>query len=82
MPFARALCDVVYYYLSEERTTRLVRVLSEAGAPGVAFDEAISEALGMCCLITRFCSILRQGADVSQWQHAESFTAGYGLVRY
>lgn len=51
MAFARALCVVVDYYLSEDRATRLVRVLADA--PGAAFDKVIDEALGRCCLAER-----------------------------
>ena len=52
MPFARALCVVVDYYLSEGRAARLASILSQAGAPSAAFDDAFGEAIGERHLLT------------------------------
>lgn len=77
MPFARALCIVVDYYLSEGREVRFAHMLSQAGAPGVAFDEAIGEALGWFHSLPRSETLLRDRAGTSQWRHTESLTSGY-----
>lgn len=78
MPFARALCVVVDYYLSEGRAARLAHVLSQADVPGAAFDEAIREALGTWCSLINSEILLRRGAESVQWQHSKSLTSGYG----
>ena len=78
MPFARALCVVLDYYLSEGRAARLAHVLSQVDVAGAAFDEAISEALGMCCSFINSKILLRRGAESVQRRHSESLTSGYG----
>ncbi|KZT64796.1 heme peroxidase [Daedalea quercina L-15889] len=45
MPFSRALCQVVDYYLSDERQARFSELLSRAREPNPDFDAAIAEAL-------------------------------------
>ncbi|TFY60825.1 hypothetical protein EVJ58_g4902 [Rhodofomes roseus] len=43
--FSRAICQVVDYYLSDERRARFVDVLSRSQRPDAAFDAMIAEAL-------------------------------------
>lgn len=47
MPFARAICQVIDYYLCDERCTRFSEHLARSRRPDAAFDKAVAEALGM-----------------------------------